>query len=295
MMNKSALKLVPSALLLGLLTLPFAIGSSTANAQGFFFEQDDEAAASDSETNSEGTSSFFYGRDDAEEEAEPAQPPLPASLATGKPKQMIMPTAADIAKAKEKIDKTFQQVPKDLAGQQKYKSSVPNVGAIPKPQSSQIDIGAIADKYKDLKKGVVPNGAPDLLIFVSFSMPEEALQRAMDQSILTGASLVFRGLKGDSMKTMTDEIEKLVAGRENVSIVIHPPAFTQFTVTQVPAVVLARPEASSVLDNGCSEAETFVKITGDVSLDYALDYIERNSPEWAGIAHDFRAKLVRGI
>ena len=37
--------------------------------------------------------------------------------------------------------------------------------------------------------------------------------------------------------------------------------------------------------------DTFIKVTGDVTLDYALDYIERKSPDWAAIARSFRARL----
>ena len=60
-------------------------------------------------------------------------------------------------------------------------------------------------------------------------------------------------------------------------------------------MVIARPEAGNVLDNGCSQAETFVKVSGDVSLDYALEYIERRSQTWAETARAFRSRIVRGI
>ena len=121
-------------------------------------------------------------------------------------------------------------------------------------------------------------------------MPREALARIIDQSERTGATLVFRGLKGDSMTRMGEEISALIGNRA-VSAAIHPPAFQQFTITRVPVVVIARPEAGSVMEDGCSKPDTFINFTGDVTLDYALDYIERKSPDWAAIARSFRARL----
>jgi conjugal transfer pilus assembly protein TrbC len=38
-----------------------------------------------------------------------------------------------------------------------------------------------------------------------------------------------------------------------------------------------------------------VKVSGDVSLDYALDYIERKSQAWAAVAKEYRSRIVRGI
>ena len=96
------------------------------------------------------------------------------------------------------------------------------------------------------------------------------------------------------MTKMGEEVQKILGGR-NVSVAIHPPAFQQFSVTRVPAVVIAQPRAGAVLENGCSQPDTFVKVSGDVSLDYALDYIERKSPAWAPLARYYRSKIVRGI
>jgi len=109
-----------------------------------------------------------------------------------------------------------------------------------------------------------------------------------------GEGAAFAALDGDSMTRMGAEIEAIV-GNRNVSAVVHPPAFQQFSVTRVPAVVIARSEAGNVLDNGCSQAETFVEVSGDVSLDYALEYIERRSQPWAENARAFRSRIVRGI
>ena len=58
---------------------------------------------------------------------------------------------------------------------------------------------------------------------------------------------------------------------------------------------MATPAAGNVMDDGCAEAETYVKVTGDVSLDYALEYIERKNQRWASVAKFYRNKIVRGV
>lgn len=172
--------------------------------------------------------------------------------------------------------------------------SVPRVDAIPKPAAPPVDLAAIAARHKELRPSEALQAQPDLLVLVSLSMPVEALERTIVQAEKAGATLVFRGLKDDSMMSMGREIERRLAGR-HVATAIHPPAFQQFSVTHVPAVVMAMPEAGNILDDGCAMPDTFVKVAGDVSIDHALEYIERKSPVWAPIARAYRVKITPGI
>jgi conjugal transfer pilus assembly protein TrbC len=91
---------------------------------------------------------------------------------------------------------------------------------------------------------------------------------------------------------MGDEIAELI-GNRNVTAMIHPPAFKQFNVKQVPSLVLARSgQASKVAEDGCAPATSFIKIDGDVTQEYALDLIERHASVWAEVAHGYSAKLA---
>jgi|GEM_PF-383960 len=206
------------------------------------------------------------------------------------------PSQEDMAKEQAKAREVMGRLPADLGTiKQQYGGGMPKIDALPQPATKAPDINQLAEKYKQLGRATVAQGSrPDLMVLVSFSMPKEALLRTIDQAERSGATLVFRGLKGNSMMKMGEEIKSLI-GKRNVSIAIHPPAFQQFSVTRVPAVVIARGEAGNVMDNGCSKPGTFVKVTGDVTLDYALDYIERKSPAWASEARFYRSKIVRGI
>lgn len=218
------------------------------------------------------------------------------TFASGRSDGFRMPTDEEMARAQAKAREAMGRLPDSGSIKQQYGATgMPKVESLPKPAAPALDIASIAEKYKHLGQAAIPqNGQPDLLVMVSLSMPKEALERTAQQAERAGATLVFRGLKGDSMTKMGEEI-KAILGNRNVSVVIHPPAFQQFSVTRVPAVVIARQDAGNVLDNGCSKPDTFVKVSGDVSLDYALDYIERKSPAWAAVARHFRNKIVRGI
>lgn len=171
-------------------------------------------------------------------------------------------------------------------------AKLPEVSTLPKPAAPAVDLADIAERYKTLGHSVLQaNQPPDLLVMVSLSLPKASLQRIVDHAERAGATLVFRGLKDDSMVRMGEAIQSLI-GSHQVSAVIHPPAFQQFGVTQVPTMVIARREAGQVLNDGCSKAESFVKVAGDVSLDYALEYIERTSPAWKDAASGFRRRIV---
>jgi len=94
-----------------------------------------------------------------------------------------------------------------------------------------------------------------ILWFVSFSMPEASLRQAVAQAEKTGAVLLIRGLKGDSFLDTAKAIAVLV-GEKEVQFQIDPPLFREYGITSVPCV--------------CYKG---VKVCGDVSLDYALEFI----------------------
>jgi conjugal transfer pilus assembly protein TrbC len=206
-----------------------------------------------------------------------------------------LPGEEEIARAQARVREAMRAVPESNLAREQFGQAMPKTERLPQPAAQAPDIESIAQKFQSLKNSrpTAATGQPDLLIFVSFSMPREALVRTVEQAERAGGTLVFRGLKGDSMKRMGEEVRVLI-GERNVSVAIHPPAFQQFSVRQVPAVVIANAKAGSVMEDGCSKPETFAKVTGDVTLDFALDYIERKSPVWASVARAYRLRLEGG-
>ena len=170
---------------------------------------------------------------------------------------------------------------------------VPRFERLPMPQARQSDIGKIAESFRSLpiSKPASSDRGPELMVFVSFSIPRPSLERIVAESERTGAVLVMRGLKGNSLTRMGEEVAQLI-GKRQVTAIIHPPAFTQFKVTQVPALVLANAsQATRIGTDGCASPSSFVKVDGDVSQGYALDLIERQVPAWSEVARRFAAKL----
>ena len=174
---------------------------------------------------------------------------------------------------------------------EQYRVPAPDLSALPQPATTTANPADLARQFRQPPIQTKP-ATPELMIFVSFSMPRESLRRIVEQSETTGARLIFRGFTGDKLTDMSKRIADLL-GKHRVEAVVHPPAFTQFKVNQVPALVISQSDAGNQLDNGCAQAERYVKVTGDVSQDYALDYIERTSPKWSTVAATFNSKLQR--
>lgn len=204
--------------------------------------------------------------------------------------QAALPTDYDMRLARQRMEEALKvnRLPKEM-----NRSSVPLIEALPQPVAKSPDLAKIAESYRQLPAATAKSAdTPELMVFVSFSMPKEALERIVLQSEKSGAVLVLRGLKGNSLTRMGEELASLV-GKRNVTAIIHPPAFKQFKVTQVPALVLARPsQATKIGEDGCASPASFIKIDGDVTQDYALDLIERQSLAWADAARRYAAKLA---
>ena len=172
-----------------------------------------------------------------------------------------------------------------------FKTTVPVINAPPPTKTETLDdVVARYNNAKNESKG--KPGQSDFIIFVSFSMPKEALERIVAQSEKSGAVLVLRGLKGNSLSRMGEELAALV-GKRNVTAIIHPPAFKQFKVAQVPALVITRSgQATKIGEDGCAAPASYIKVDGDVGQDYALDLIERQAPNWAEAARRYAARLA---
>lgn len=197
---------------------------------------------------------------------------------------LVQPISAETVL--ERSNRILQEINERVVNQ--YRAPAPDVTALPQPATTA-NPEDLAKQFHQQPLQTKP-ATPEMMIFVSFSMPRESLLRIVEQSERTGARLIFRGFNGEKMTDMSKRISALL-GNHRVEAVIHPPAFTQFKVNQVPALVLAQSDAGDKLDSGCAQPDRYVKVTGDVSQDYALEYIERTSPQWAATARLFGDKV----
>ena len=155
------------------------------------------------------------------------------------------------------------------------------------PRSEAIDIEAIARSNLRLQGTSAAPGSPTtpLRIFITLEMPRPSLQLLSDQAARSGAVLVLRGLKGQSMRQTIAVVGELI-GERQVAWVIDPEAFTRFAVRQAPTFVLALNDVTGAdtqggCSSGCATPASFVSVSGDVSIDYALEAILRRRPNSA--------------
>lgn len=119
---------------------------------------------------------------------------------------------------------------------------------------------------------------PKVLIFVSLAMPEPTLQRLVDQAARAGATLVLRGLINGSIRDTVTRMQALI-GNRRVAVQIDPEAFDRYAVTRTPTFVLAMNLVATerCASPACVPAQQFTKVTGDVSLEYAMRHLNRSS------------------
>lgn len=105
------------------------------------------------------------------------------------------------------------------------------------------------------------------LVFVSFSMGDTALKQYALEAKKVGASLVFRGLIGNSIKTTALRLQNLVQETQ-ASFLVDPTAFRRFGIEKVPAVVVVSPLRES---RATSTEPRFDVVYGLTTLGYALE------------------------
>lgn len=164
-----------------------------------------------------------------------------------------------------------------------------------RPQKPNLDLNGLVQQYA-AKSRPVPagQGRTDLMVFVSLTMPEGSLFRLVHQAERSGAVLVLKGLKNNSLKATADALRKYEQ-QAKATWRIDPPAFTKFGVKVVPTFVVAKAnEALSADAGGCADPGAFAAVSGDVSLDFALEHIARVRPDLDTVAQSYLTKLQGG-
>ncbi|MDO8775237.1 MAG: type-F conjugative transfer system pilin assembly protein TrbC [Burkholderiaceae bacterium] len=173
----------------------------------------------------------------------------------------------------------------------------PNIDALPQPKTTApIDLEALAKGYSAQSDAMAQAQGlatgPGLFVFVSLSMPQATLQRLVDQAARAQASVFIRGFAGGSLRETVVRVQGLI-GQRQVAIQIDPQAFDRFTIERVPSFVLVRDGTRPVscASGTCAPPEGFLRTTGDVSLDYALEYMQRRSPQFAKDTSGFLQRI----
>ena len=158
------------------------------------------------------------------------------------------------------------------------------------------DIEALARAGARLGQAAAPASAPvSLRIFITLEMPRASLQLLTDQAARSGAVLVLRGLTANSMRETLAAVSGLI-GERQVAWTIDPEAFARYRVERAPTFVLSlddRAEPGAACGSDCRAPAAFVSVSGDVSLDHALETLARQRPD-AGSLVAPMLKRLRG-
>lgn len=175
--------------------------------------------------------------------------------------------------------------------------STPRIEALPQPRTATpIDLEALAKGYAAQVDPAAQmpglSSGPILMVFISLSMPQATLQRLVEQAARAKASLLIRGLAKGSLRDTVAQVQGLI-GQRQVAIQIDPQAFERYAVVRVPSFVIVRGGARPLAcaNGSCALPQDFVRLAGDVSLDYALSHIQRNVPRFGKDAAPFLQRI----
>jgi conjugal transfer pilus assembly protein TrbC len=195
---------------------------------------------------------------------------------------------AQMAKQRAATMETLKVAPGQGAQAGGFKAEVPNVA--PKPQRAQ-DLDALVKQYQEGKRVDLPKDSNDLIVFVSFSMPPDILKELARQARESGAVLVLRGFKDESLAETKQAA--LILNRAGAEWDIHPELFKTFKVDKVPTFAVAAAGASSVLEEGCAPETSYATVSGNISIQVALDTIRRRASKPIAALAEARMERMR--
>ena len=137
--------------------------------------------------------------------------------------------------------------------------------------------------------------APQFMVFVSTSMPEQALKRIIADTSAAGGVVVFRGFPGNSGKAFIAALSRVVEkDQQFASIGIDPRLFRAFDVTAVPTMVVSSSDFTPCDGLTCKTTPPpFDRIEGNVTVRYALETFAGENGPGALVARTALANLGR--
>ena len=187
----------------------------------------------------------------------------------------------------------FAQSPSSTQTNQQLESNRAAINSIDNLPGSNQSLGAQSQALNNFLSGAKPAQAnapqakyhSDLLIFISLSMPEEAIKGYAKQAKDYGATLMIRGFVDDKLSATRVAASRLDA--IGAAWQVNPQAFTKFKVNKVPAIVLATSESSSLTEEGCAPTGTYSQLYGDVQVGFALNkFYEKSQAKISALAKE---------
>ena len=153
------------------------------------------------------------------------------------------------------------------------------------------DPAELAKLFNEVKRGETHQDAAPVMMFASTSMPHESLMSMARASRKARVPIYIKGLphgmSGDGLKRSLAALKPYVDAGADLQI--HPEMFTYYRVAAVPAVVVTSHPKVGCSDDSC--AASYVKVLGDVTLQYALDQVSPRTDEIGQVARKLLARL----
>ena len=128
-----------------------------------------------------------------------------------------------------------------------------------------------------------------LMVFISLSMPKQSLKDLSEQVNRAGGVLVLRGVVKNSITETAKELQKL--SDKGVSAVIDPNLFKVFDVQQVPTFVVVPYTTYPCSQRDCNFTPQHDRLSGNVTLNYALELISEKGEFTSEVADSYLNKL----
>lgn len=150
---------------------------------------------------------------------------------------------------------------------------IPNDNGQVQPTKALVDPFEVAERAKKQYTPEIDRTmmeGTNMVVFVSYSMPEASLKRIASEVAKVGGTMVLRGFVNDNLKDTVAASQ--IYNNLGAQIQIHPELFKEFNVTQVPTFVLTKPgaplEGCGVLGTACNN---YLKVEGDASMRAVLE------------------------
>jgi len=157
--------------------------------------------------------------------------------------------------------------------------------------SNKVNLNRLVAKYNNKLKVADNKSAKlnKLLIFISSSMPKESLTALDEQAKRAGGLLVLRGLINGSFKDTAAYITSL--SDKGISAIIDPRLFAMFNVGAVPTFVLKPDDSNPCFDDKCHYTPIHDRVSGNITLEYALELISQNGATAKDVASSYLINL----
>lgn len=199
---------------------------------------------------------------------------LPAAASTEPPKRP--PTRMEVTDALNRAAREASRV--DRSDVRRQLDNVQQEAT----RSGGVNLDELVARHNQMAKNLVLPQRDVLRVFVSLSMPKDALIRVGRDTNRAGGKILFRGFHKDKLSEMHKAIQFMnEAGISDIDV--DPESFRRYEIKHVPTYLVARVEESAEETPACSSAGSckagqFVAISGDVTLDYALERMRAGAP-----------------